>query len=292
MDLRVLEYFLAVAREGNITNAAESLHLTQPTLSRQLRDLEDELGKQLLIRGKRQVALTEEGMLLRKRAEELTELARKTRREIMDSDDSIRGELYIGAGETRQFHYLTRIAKQIQDDHPHVAFHISSGDSNDITEQLDNGLIDFGLLFDSIDETKYDAIRIPSQDTWGVLMRKDSPLAQKAQIAPADLINCPLILQRATQPSKLLSEWFGNTNASLNIVGTYSLAYNASIMVSDGIGYALCLDGIIHTAVDSEFCFRPLVPKLESKLNIVWKKYQVLSKPAALFIKRLREAAV
>lgn len=289
MDLRVLTYFLAVAREGNITSAAETLHLTQPTLSRQLKDLEDELGKTLLIRGKRQVTLTEEGMLLRKRAEELTELARKTKREIMESNDLIQGEIYIGAGETQHVHYLTKAAKSLRSKYPGISIHISSGDTNDITDQLDKGIIDFGLLFDSIDGTRYDLIKIPSSDTWGVLMLKTSPLADKIAISPSDLEGYPLIIQRGIQPSKLLSEYLGMENNSLHIVGTYSLVYNASIMVKDKIGYALCIDGIIHTGMDSDFCFRPFTPALHAEMSVVWKKYQYFSKPQELFLNELQK---
>lgn len=289
MDLRVLTYFLAVAREGNITSAAETLHLTQPTLSRQLKDLEDELGKPLFVRGKRQVTLTEEGMLLRKRAEELTELARKTKREIMESDELIEGEIYIGAGETQHVHYLTRAAKSLRTMYPGISIHISSGDTNDITDQLDKGIIDFGLLFDSIDGTKYDSVKIPSKDTWGVLMLKSSPLANKTSLSPSDLEGYPLIMQRSIQPSKLLSEYLGESIVSLHVVGTYSLVYNASIMVKDEIGYALCLDGIINTGRDSDFCFRPFNPTLPAEMSIVWKRYQYLSKPQELFLNELQK---
>ena len=288
MDLTVLEYFLAVAREGNKTSAAQSLHLTQPTLSRQLKELEDELGKTLIIRGKRRITLTEEGMLLKKRAEELTGLARKTKREIMDSDDSVHGDIYIGAGETKHVHYLTKAAKSLQSKHPGICIHISSGDSSDITEQLDRGLIDFGLLFDSIDGTKYDFFKIPAADIWGVLMLKDSPLAEKDNVTSDDLAGLPLIMQRGVQPSKILSKYLDGEDKPLNMVGTYSLAYNASIMVKDGIGYALCLDGIINTGAESELCFRPLFPALHSEMSIVWKKYQYFSKPAELYLNELQ----
>lgn len=249
MDLRVLEYFLAVAREGNITSAAKFLHLTQPTLSRQLKELEEELGKTLLIRGKRQITLTDEGMLLRKRAEELTSLARKTKREIINSSDSVHGEIYIGAGETKHVHYLTKAAKSLQLKHPEISIHVSSGDSHDITEQLDNGLIDFGLLFDSVDGTKYDFLKIPATDTWGVLIKKDSPLSAKGAITSADLDGFPLIMPRGVQPSKILSGYLDRKNNGIDIVGTYNLVYNASIMVKDGIGCALCLDGIINNSI-------------------------------------------
>ncbi|SDX44317.1 LysR family transcriptional regulator [Eubacterium barkeri] len=289
MDLRVLTYFLAVAREGNITSAAETLHLTQPTLSRQLKDLEEELGKSLFVRGKRKIILTEEGLLLRKRAEELTELARKTKREIMESNDLIQGDIYIGAGETQHVHYLTKAAKSLRTMYLGISIHISSGDTNDITDQLDKGMIDFGLLFDSIDGTRYDSIKIPSKDTWGVLMLKTSPLAEKESISPADLKDYPLIIQRGVQQTKLFSKYLSTENDSLQVVGTYSLAYNASIMVKDGIGYALCIDGIINTGMDSEFCFRPFTPALHAEMSIAWKKYQYFSKPQELFLNELRK---
>lgn len=208
MELRVLQYFLAVAREQSISRAAQSLHLTQPTLSTQLKALEEELGKQLLIRGtpgSRKVTLTEEGMILRKRAEEILSLVNRTTSEIALSDQSIAGDVYIGAGETDGIRLLTRAAQNVQSQYPHIHFHISSGDGKDVLENLDKGLIDFGLLLQTADITKYEVLELPVRETWGVLMRRDAPLAGKEVIAPEDLWHVPLIISRQAFSSAMLS---------------------------------------------------------------------------------------
>lgn len=287
MELRVLQYFLTVAREESFSGAAEALNLSQPTLSRQIKDMEDELGRQLLIRG-RKTTLTEEGMLLRKRAEEIMSLVEIAREEVTASEEELTGELHIGAGETEAVHTLTCAAQRLQAKHPQVHFHIISGDTRDVMEQLDRGLIEFGLLFDPIDLTRYEAIRLPVRDTWGVLMRRDSPLAAKTAVRAQSLWDKPLIISRQATESNALSTWLRRDVAQLNIVGTYSLIYNASLMVQDGMGYALCLDGIINTSGESELCFRPLAPALQAGVNIVWKKYQVFTKAAQRYLEELQ----
>jgi DNA-binding transcriptional LysR family regulator len=284
----VLQYFLAVTREQSISGAAEYLHLSQPTLSRQLKDLEDELGKQLFIRGNRSVTLTEDGMILRKRAEEIMELVRKTENEISFSDDAIAGDIHIGAGETEGVRIILKGAKELQTRYHMVHFHIISGDSQAVMEQLDRGLIDFGLLLGKMNLSKYDTLKLPVKDIWGVLMRRDAPLAQKDKITPDDLIGQPLIISRQADKNNDLSEWFNKHNSEPNIVATYNLVYNASLMVDEGMGYALCLDKIINTSGDSNLCFRPLEPKLELEMNLVWKKYQILTKAAEKFLDILR----
>jgi DNA-binding transcriptional LysR family regulator len=290
MELRVLQYFLAVTREQSISGAAEYLHLSQPTLSRQLKDLEDELGKQLFIRGNRSVTLTEEGMILRKRAEEIMELVRKTENEISFSDEAISGDINIGAGETEGVRLLLKAAKELQTHYPTVHFHIVSGDSQTVLEQLDKGLIDFGLLLGKIDLSKYDTLKLPTKDTWGVLMRRDSPLALKEKINTDDLNGLPLIISRQADKNNDLSEWLKRDNSEPNIVATYNLVYNASLMVDEGMGYAICLDKIINTSGDINLCFRPLEPKLELEMNLVWKKYQILTKAADKFLDILRSS--
>ena len=283
MELRVLQYFLAVAREQSVSGAAAYLHLSQPTLSRQLKDLEDELGKQLFLRGNRKITLTEEGMLLRKRAEEIMDLVWKTEREIPLHDERVAGDIYIGAGETDAIRILARAAGALQREHPQIRVHIASGDSADVTEELDKGLIDFGILLDPRDLSKYDYLRIPEKDVWGVLMRRDAPLAQKDAIRPEDLWDKPLILSRQHREGSALSLWLNRSEADLRIVATYSLLYNGSILVDEGIGYAITLDKILNTQ-GSNLCFRPLTPALQAELCIVWKKYQVFTKAAELFL--------
>lgn len=288
MELRVLQYFLAVAREQSVSGAAEYLHLSQPTLSRQLKDLEEELGKQLFIRGNRKITLTDEGMTLRKRAEEIMDLVKKTKDEIMFSDETITGNVYIGAGETEAVRILARAAHQLQKDFPQIHIHISSGDTTDVTERLNKGLIDFGVLFDPTDLSEYNHLRIPTKDEWGVLMRRDSPLVEKEFITPEDLWEKPLIISRQQKEGSALSIWLKQDFSKLNIVATYSLLYNGSLMVEEGIGYALCLNHIVNPTGESSLCFRPLSPKLDMGLNVVWKKYQLLNKASEKFLERLQ----
>ncbi len=283
MDIRVLRYFLAVAREESITKAAEQLHMSQPPLSRQLKDLEKELGVQLLIRGSRKVTLTEQGMILRKRAEELIDLFYKTEKEVTSQGDDISGDIYIGAGETDAIRVLAKIATKLHKKYPQVHYHLSSGDAEDVSERLDKGLIDFGVVLDPIDIEKYDSLKIPAEDTFGVLMRRDSPLAEKEYIKGEDLWDKPLIISRQTLNSKEMERMIGKEYSMLDIVSTYTLIFNASRMVSEGFGYVLCLDHLINTN-NSNLCFRPLYPIHTIGWRLVWKKYQVFSRAATLFL--------
>ena len=280
MELRVLQYFLAVTREQSISGAAEALHLSQPTLSRQLREMEEELGKQLIIRGNRRITLTEEGIILRKRAEEIMELVRKTENEMTLSNNYIAGDITVGAGETDGVRFLTKTAKSLQEEFPDIHFHIISGDSVSVLENLDRGLIDFGLVFGEVDTSKYNMLKVPYKDTWGVLMRHDADLAEKEVITSEDLQDKPLILSRQRSSRSSLIKWLGKRYEDLNIVGTYNLLFNGSLMVKDGMGYALCFDKIIHITEHSSLCFRPLMPELSEEMHIIWKKYQIFPKAA------------
>lgn len=292
MELRVLQYFLAVAREQSILRAAESLHLSQPTLSTQIKNMEEELGKQLLIRGtkgSRKITLTEEGMLLKKRAEEILELVRKTESEITLSDSIIMGDIYIGTGETDAIRLLAKAAKELQDIYPGIHYHISSGNAEFVVEQLDKGLIDFGIIFGQVDQAKYNSLKMPTKDIWGVLMRRDSPLAQKETIAPEDLWDKPLIVSHQRNQGKELSAWMKRDMSKLNIVATYNLLFNASLLVDEGLGYAIGFDKIINLTDESSLCFRPLQPNIEIEMSLVWKKYQIFTKAAAQFMKKIEE---
>ena len=292
MELRVLQYFLAVAREQNISSAAESLHLSQPTLSTQLKALENELGKQLLIRGtkgSRKVLLTEEGMLLRKRAEEILELVRMTESEISLSNEVVAGDVYIGTGESDLIRIFARAAKHIQEKHPDIHYHILSGNASFVQEHLDRGLIDFGVVYSPVDTSIYNTIKIPVHDTWGVLMRRDSPLAQKNAVQPQDLLDKPLILSAQKADAWPMSNWFGHDITKLNVVATYNLVFNASLLVEEGLGYAVCFDKLINVSGDSNLCFRPLSPMIEAKASITWKRYQFLSKAAECFLNELKQ---
>ncbi|MFR8256612.1 MAG: LysR family transcriptional regulator [Ruthenibacterium sp.] len=291
MELRLLEYFLAVAREQNITAAAKALHISQPALSTQLKNMEAELGKKLLIRGvkgSRKVILTEEGMILRKRAEEMLLLMRRTEEEITGFDETIAGNVFIGTGETEIVRLFAKASKKLQQKYPDIRYNISSGNAEYVLEYLDKGLIDFGLLFTEIDAQKYEAIPVPLKDTWGVLMRKNSPLAEKEMICPEDLWDKPLIVPQQKGDNAYLGRWLQREESELHIVATYNLLFNASLLVDEGLGYALCYDKLINTQ-GSNLCFRPLSPQLEAPGFIVWKKYQVFSKAANIFLQYLRE---
>jgi DNA-binding transcriptional LysR family regulator len=292
MELRVLRYFLTVAREGSMTAAAEFLHVTQPTLSRQLKDLEEELGKKLFIRSSHSIILTDEGLLLRKRAEEIVVMVDKLEAEFSSMEETIGGDVYIGGGETEAMRQIARVVKELQSRYPNIRYHLYSGNEDDVTERLDKGLLDFGILIQPADLSKYNYIDIPSKDVWGVVMRKDSHLAFKDTIEAEDLLNVPVICSRQaikqTFSKNEFADWFGEDFDKLNIVATYNLAYNASIMVEEGMGYAVVLDKIVNTSSDSNLCFKPINPKLESGLNIVWKKHHVFSAAADMFLKAIQ----
>lgn len=293
MEIRVLRYFLAVAREGNITAAANFLHLTQPTLSRQIKDLEEELGQKLLIRKSHRVSLTSEGMLLRKRAEEIISMVDKTEAEFSSMENTVSGDIYIGGGETQVMREIAVIIKELREFYPDIRFHLYSGNAADVTERLDKGLLDFGVLIQPADISKYNYINLSGKDSWGVIMRKDSPLARKEYIEKNDLLDLPLICSRQAisphQSGNEFADWFGEDFQKLNIVSTFNLVYNAAILVEAGVGYAITLDNLANTSADSSLCFRPLSPNLESGLNIIWKKYQVFSAAARLFLKEITE---
>lgn len=291
MDIRILRYFLAVVREESISGAAQFLHITQPTLSRQLMDLEEELGVKLLNRGKKnqRVTLTEEGMLLRRRAEEIVALTDKTVAEFDTSQDIVSGDVYIGGGETNAMRLIARVGKKLQAQYPLIRYHLFSGNADDVAERLDKGLLDFGLFIEPANMERYNYLRLPDTDTWGLLMRKDSLLAKHESIRADDLESIPLIVSRQSMVHNELAGWSGRDFDNLNIVATYNLIYNASLMVDEGFGYALCLDRLVFSADNNNFCFRPLEPGLEAHLNIAWKKYQVFSKAAEKFLEALQE---
>ena len=289
MELRVLQYFLAVTREQSISGAAEALHLSQPTLSRQLKDMEEELGKQLMIRGNRKITLTEEGMILRKRAKEILDLVQKAKHEITISDDVIAGDVYIGAGETDAVRLLAKAGKNVQMEYPDIHYHISSGDSTDVLESLDKGLIDFGMIFGPVDASKYDYLEFPVKDKYGILMRKDSPLAGKDVIRPKDLHDKPIIFNLNTQDGDLLTSWLGKKLAQLHVAATYNLLFNASLMVDEGMGYAFALDKIINTDGNSNLCFIPCEPDLSAGMSLLWKKYQVFPKASKKFLEEFQK---
>lgn len=293
MNIRVLRYFLTVAREGSVTGAANFLHVTQPTLSRQIKDLEEELGTKLLIRGSHSVTLTPDGMRLRKRAEEILEMVEKTEAEFSAGEETISGDIYIGGGETKVMRHISGIICEMRKDYPDIRYQLYSGNSADVTERLDKGLLDFGILIQPADLSKYDYVNLPDNDVWGVILRKDSPLAAKKRITRKDLLGEPLICSRQamqrTSARNEFTDWFEDDLDKLNVVAMFNLVYNAAILVEDGIGHAVTIDGLANTSENSNLCFTLLEPRLESGLNIIWKKYQVFSPAAAVFHRKILE---
>ncbi len=287
MEIRVLRYFLEVAREGSVTHAAERLHISQPTLSKQLKDLEGELGKKLFVRGSFSVRLTEEGMLLRKRAEDILDMVDKTEEEFKALGELTGGDIRVGCAESDGIKYLARCVKALQEQYPRIRLHLYSGNTEDLSERLDRGLLDFAVIAQAVDLSKYNYLEMPSSDTWGIVMRKDSPLARKEAVQIADLLNLPLICSRQGITEDY-PKWFGEKVDQLNIVATFNLAYNAGILAREGLGYVLTFDKLINTSVDSELCFRPLTPALETKMYVVWKKYQVFTKAAEVLLGQLQ----
>lgn len=294
MEIRVLKYFLTVARVGSITGAANYLHLTQPTLSRQLQDLERELGQKLFERGQHNISLTPEGMILRKRAEAIIDMVEKTQNEFLSLKNDISGEVHIGAGETEVLRSVARVINDIHLNYPEIIFHMYSGILEDVLERIDNGLLDFGLVMQPVDLTKYNTISLPEKDIWGVVMRKDSPLAKQEIVTCEDMENVPLILSkkafRKPTPDNEFYRWFNKNQSKLNIAATHTLFYNAALMVEEGVGYMFTLNNLVNTSKSSNLCFKPLEPKLESSWALVWKKYQVFSPASKLFLEKIHEA--
>lgn len=289
MELRVLQYFLTVAREENITRAAEALHITQPTLSRQLTELEEELGTPLLIRGKKRTELTEEGLLLRRRAEELLELSEKTKREVGTARNEISGTVAIGAAECSAVRALPELMERFCPRYPKARFELLSGNANQIKDRLDNGLLDVGLLLEPVNLGKYEYVRLPYPDHWGVLMRSDDPLATREHITVDDLRPLPVLVSwRATSQGEF-SEQLGLRDRlrSVNIFSTYNLISNAAELVAHGLGYAVCIDGAVKNFDPSRFCFRPLFPELTMSAVLVWQKWQRFGPAATKFIEEI-----
>ena len=289
MELRVLRYFLAVAREQSITAAAETLHITQPTLSKQLRELEEELGKKLFTRGNRKITLTEEGMFLRKRAQEIVELADKTEADFAAGVGSVSGDIFIGSGETGAVRYLGRTLYKMRSTYPGVRFHLFSGNGEDVSDRLDKGLIDFALFVGMTDLKKYDYLKLPYHHRWGLILRRDDPLVAHEAVTPEMLMNVPILCSRQALIQNELSGWLGRPFEELNPAGTYNLIYNAAIMVEEGLGCAVCIDKLLDTSGESAVCFRPFEPAIDAELFIAWKKYQFFSAAAGKFLEMLQQ---
>ena len=289
MDIRVLRYFLAVDREENISKAAEYLHITQPTLSRQLKELEDELNVSLFTRGKRSITLTDKGMLLRKRAEEITSLMDKTEVEFSNLDNLISGNVYIGGGETLAMKILAEVMTDMSEEYPDVRFHLYSGSADNVMDRIDKGLLEFGVVIEPADIRKYEAMRLPYTDHYGLIMKKDDPLASMDTIPISMLKDIPILVAKRIIDNNYFSEIFGISPEQLDIRATFNLIYNAALLVEHGMGYALTIDKLINVTGDNNLCFVPLEPETTLNLSIIWKRYQMFSGASKEFLDRLKE---
>lgn len=287
MDIRILRYFLAVAREENMTKAAEQLHVTQPTLSKALRSLEEELGKKLFTRHSFSIRLTEEGQLLRNRAEDLVSMADKITQEFVTLDDITGGDIYFGLAESFQIRYLAREIRDFRRQYPDLRYHITSGDTEQVTEKLDKGLLDFAVLVGKPDESRYEYVQFPEPDKWGLVFRGEDPMAEKEVITVDDLIGLPLFCSEQSWRNDLPT-WCGERVRELHLEGSFRLSYNASLFAKEGLGYLLTLDHLVDTSAVSGLVFRPLTPPLTTELYLIWKKYQAFSPIAQRFLKHVQ----
>ena len=282
MEIRVLRYFLAVAQEENITRAAEKLHIAQPSLSKQLMELEDELGKQLLIRGKRRIILTEEGVLLRKRAEEILELVSKTEQEITADEKQLVGKISIGGNLQSS---VLKAAAALREQHPGVSFQFYSSDATDVTERLEHGTLDFTTLLAPVDVSRYDSVLLSEHSYWGLLVRADSSLAEKGCVHRDDVLRLPLIMHRRAGLQKAIAEWAHTHIERLNIAATYNVIYGSPIpLVQSGLGNLLVTRDLLGPELNAGVRFLPLDPPLETHYALVWKKNAVLTKAAEKFL--------
>ncbi len=288
MEIRVLRYFLEVSREESITRAAERLHISQPTLSKQLKNLEEELGQKLFTRTNYSIRLTEAGMLLRKRAEDILDMVDKTTEEFQSLDEDIGGDIHIGCAESDGIKHLARCLHTLHEMNPRIRYHLHSGNTEDIAGRLDKGLLDFAVIVQDVDLSKYNYLEMPAFDIWGMIMRRDSPLAAKEAVCMEDLLDLPLICSRQGMVADY-PKFFGEKTDDLNVIATFNLVYNAAVLVREGLGYAFSFDKLVDTGPDSGLCFRPLVPVLETKMYVIWKKYQIFSPAAELLLKEMKK---
>ncbi|MDE6034989.1 MAG: LysR family transcriptional regulator [Ruminococcus sp.] len=288
MELRVLKYFLTVVNEESITRASEVLHITQPTLSRQLAQLEDDIGVKLFERGSRKITLTNEGILLRRRAEEILQLVSKTKKEMSEQEKIVDGEISIGCGELASVQTIAEIIKSFQQKYPLVRYDIHTANADHIRERLDKGLTDIGLLLEPVDIDKYEFIRMNIKEKWGVIMRPDDPLTEKESVTPEDLSELPVCIVKRSLIKNELASWFGDYFKKLNIRFTSNMSTNASVMVTNGLAYALVLEGSLPYLDTAKICYRPLCPELITTSVIAWKRHQPQSLATEKFIEHIR----
>lgn len=286
MELRHLQYFLMVAREGTISGAAQALHLSQPSLSRHMQELEHELGCKLFDRGSRRIELTKAGMRLRRRAEEIVDLVGRTESELLVSADTLAGEERIGGGETQAMGLVADVIAELQDAYPLLRFSLYSGNAEDVGERLDNGRLDFGVLIGHADFDRYETITLPAHDRWGVFMRADDPLTRLDAARAEDLVDRPLILSR--QAGSEMRAWFKRDESELDVVATYNLLFNAAVLARRGVGCVVSLEGIVDTSAASGLAFRPLEPAVYADVTIAWKRYREFSPAASVLLQKIR----
>ena len=289
MDLRILRYFLAVAEDGNITRAATRLHVSQPALSTQLAALENELGQKLFERGARGIALTEKGVALKRRADDLVDLAERIESEIKSDDNGeLAGTISIGAGETPAFRFVARAANELRRDNPRLHFSVTSGNGEDILAHLREGTFDLGVLVGPGRYEGFDYLTLPYTHRWGLAVRKDSPLAAKKRISPKDAQKITLVCSRQAMVKEFLAGWLGCPFGRLNVAANYNLIYNAAVFVEAGIGAAVCIDGMIPQEFADRVVFRPFAPALVSDVYLAWRKNAPLSSAASALVEAIR----
>lgn len=286
MEIRVLRYFLEIAREENMTRAAQRLHISQPSLSKQMKELETELGKKLFVRSNYSIHLTEEGMLLRKRAEDLLAMADKITNEFQTMDDITGGDVFIGCAESHLIKYLAQAVGRLNRRYPGIHYHITSGDTKQVTEKLNRGLFDMAFIVEPPDLSKYNYLEVPETDTWGAIMRKDCPLAKKDSVTIDDLLPYPIFCSEQSAKSDL-PRWCGEKADRLNIMATFNLSNNGAVFVKEGLGICLTFDHLIEITPDSNVCFRPITPILHTKMYVIWKKYQVFTAVSKLLLEEI-----
>ena len=289
MEIRTLRYFLAVAREENMTRAAQILHVTQPTLSKQLKSLEEELGRKLFIRQSFSIRLTDEGVLLRNRAEDLVSMADKIEQEFVSLDDITGGDLYLGLAESFQIRHLAKAIRKFKERYPSLHYHITSGDTEQIADKLDKGLLDFLVLAELPDTRKYEYLAFPENDVWGLIIPAGDPLSEKEVVNSADLKGLPLFCSDQAWEGEI-KKWAGNDFSGLTLEGSFRLSYNGSIFAKEGLGYLLTFDHLIDTSEGSGVVFRPLSPKLETTLYLAWNRYQTFTPIAERFLQHIKKS--
>lgn len=290
MELRTLRYFLALTQEGTISGAAKALHVTQPTLSRQLGDLEKEFGKRLFDRGSKRIHLTEDGARLREYAASIVALADKATADLAQPGQSVSGDVYIGCGESDSMRLVLRAAKECRAAHPQVRFHLFSGTSSDLLDRFNDGLFDFLVEFEAVARPDCSSVALPTSERWGVLMRADSPLAELSAVRPEDLTGQTIVGSRQGTKSGKMREWAGDLYDKLDVGLTYNLVGNAALAVEEGFGVAICYDRLVRLSPESPLCFRPLEPAVSSDASVLWKRHRRLSTAAEAFLACLREA--